>query len=309
MKKLHSTTLTILVCFLTSCASPIPIKNSNQSDPEIRKPIVLTTFTVLADIAKNVAGERLEVNSITKVGSEIHGYQPTPSDIIRASKAQLIVENGLGLELWSKKFIISAGDIPTVVLSEGIKPLLIEEDIYAGKPNPHVWMSPKKAIYYVDKLVNTFIKIDPVGEATYINNGKLYKAKLIELDKELRSAILKIPANKRVLVSCEGAFSYLAKDYGMEEAYLWPVNAESQVTPKRMVKLINTIKEKEIPTIFCESTVSSKPQRQVAKQSGANFGGNFYVDSLSTTDGPAPTFIELLRHNVRLIVKGLSPNS
>ncbi len=303
MKKLSPPLIGILILFLTACSSSF--NSGKQTKSPNTKPIVLTTFTVLADIASNVAGERLQVNSITKVGSEIHGYQPTPSDVVKASQAQLIIENGLGLELWAKKFTASAGNIPTVVLSDGIKPLLIEGDVYQGKPNPHVWMSPKKAIHYVDKLVEAFIQIDPVGRNTYISNGKGYKKKLIELDKELRVRLSQIPSNRRVLVTCEGAFTYLAKDYGMEEAYLWPVNAESQVTPRRMAKLITTIKQKEVPTIFCESTVSSKAQRQVAKQSGATYGGEFYVDSLSVTNGPAPTFLRLLRHNVQLIVKGL----
>ncbi len=304
MKILSSAIFSVLFIFLSACSSSL--NSTKQTLHKRNKPIVLTTFTVLADIARNVAGERLQVNSITKVGSEIHGYQPTPSDIIDAAKAQLIIENGLGLELWAKKFTNSAGKIPNVVLSDGIEPLFIEEDIYAGKPNPHAWMSPKKAIHYVNKLVEAFTEIDPEGEATYKENGNLYKIKLISLDKELRSKLSQIPSNKRVLVTCEGAFTYLAKDYGMEEAYLWPVNAESQVTPKRMVNLINTIKTKEVPTIFCESTVSSKAQREVARQSGATFGGNFYVDSLSATNGPAPTFLKLLRHNVQLILEGLS---
>ncbi len=186
--------------------------------------LFITTFTVLADIAKNVAGEKLIIQSITKPGAEIHSYQFTPSDVIKASKAQLIIENGLGLELWFKKFTASAGNVPTITLSDGIKPLAIEEDKYKGKPNPHAWMSPKKAILYVDKLVETFIEIDPLNESTYRNNGNDYKKELINLDQELRVTLSKIPLKKRVLVSCEGAFTYLANDYGMEEAYLWPVS-------------------------------------------------------------------------------------
>ncbi len=269
------------------------------------KKVVITTFTVIADIAKNVAGNRLDIKSITKQGAEIHGYSPTPSDLIKASKASLIIDNGLGLELWSKKFTASAGKVTSITLSKGIKPLLIEGDIYKGKPNPHAWMSPRRAIKYVDNIIEGFIKLDPDGKDTYIKNGQIYKSKLRELDKDLKSAIASIKPNKRILVTCEGAFSYLTHDYGMQEAYLWPVNAESQVTPKRMVKLIKKVKEHQIPTIFCESTVSSKAQLEVARASGATFGGKFFVDSLSEPDGPAPTFLDLHRHNLELIVKGL----
>tara|TARA_B100000965_G_scaffold198264_1_gene165489 strand:- start:45 stop:1010 length:966 start_codon:yes stop_codon:yes gene_type:complete len=288
------------ILFLTACTVEKIDKSVSQ------KPFVLTTFTILADLAENVAGGRLEVKSITKPGAEIHSYQFTPSDIIKTKGAQLIIENGLGLEAWISKFTMSAGDIPKVKLTEGIKPLLIDGDVYAGKPNPHAWMSPKRAIYYVDKIADAFIEIDPDGEIEYRSNASTYKAKLEKLDKELRDSLSLISKKRRFLVTCEGAFSYLASDYKMKEAYLWPVNAESQVTPKRMVDLIEVIKKNDIPTIFCESTVSAKAQMEVARASGANFGGTFYVDSLSESDGPASTYIDLLRHNVRLIIKGLT---
>ena len=267
---------------------------------------VLTTFTVLADLARNVAGDRLRVRSIVKPGSEIHGYQPTPSDIEQASSADLIIENGLGLEIWARKFTASAGDIPTVTLSDGMEPLLIAEDAYAGKPNPHAWMSPQRTMAYVDQLEQAFVQLDPAGADQFKANAVAYKQSLQRLDQELRSSLETIPTERRVLVSCEGAFTYLTNDYGLEEAYLWPVNAESQVTPKRMARLIETVRSRKIPAVFCESTVSDKAQKQVAAESGARFGGTFYVDSLSKADGPAPTLLKLQRHNVALLINGLA---
>ena len=292
--------LTVLAVFSSGC------RQVRQDNVSPAKPVVLTTFTVLADLARNVAGDRLTVRSIVKPGSEIHGYQPTPSDIERASGADLIVENGLGLELWARKFTASAGNIPTLTLSDGMEPLLIEEDAYAGKPNPHAWMSPQRTIAYVDRLEQAFRELDPAGADEFATNASSYKQKLNQLDQELRAALATLPKKRRVLVSCEGAFTYLASDYGLDEAYLWPVNAESQVTPKRMARLINTVSERQIPAIFCESTVSDKNQRQVAAESGARFGGTFYVDSLSTEDGPAPSLLKLQRHNVELLIQGLS---
>ena len=270
-----------------------------------QRPQVLTTFTVLADLARNVAGDRLLVRSIVKPGAEIHGYQPTPSDIERASTADLIVENGLGLELWAQRFTAAAGDVPTITLSEGMQPLLIEEDVYAGKPNPHAWMSPKRTMRYVDRLVEAFSRLDPAGADAFAANGTAYKQQLAQLDRDLRAALETIPIERRLLVSCEGAFSYLAQDYGLEEAYLWPVNAESQVTPKRMARLIATVRDRGVPAVFCESTVSDKAQRDVAAAAGARFGGTFYVDSLSEQGGPAATLLDLQRHNVNLIRIGL----
>ncbi|WP_225867620.1 metal ABC transporter substrate-binding protein [Cyanobium sp. NIES-981] len=287
---------------LVSCALQRPEPRSRDSDA---RPVVLTTFTVLADLARQVAGDRLRVESITKQGAEIHGYQPTPSDVERASRADLILENGLGLELWARRFTAAAGDVPTVTLSEGLTPLLIEEDAYAGKPNPHAWMSPQRAMHYVDRATLAFSRLDPEGAPLFRANAEAYKARLRALDQELRASLAAIPAARRVLVSCEGAFSYLARDYGMQEAYLWPVNAESEVTPQRMTRLIATIQERQVPTVFCESTVSDKAQREVARASGARFGGTFYVDSLSGPDGPAPTLLDLQRHNVGLLLQGL----
>ena len=282
------------------------MQKSSTDQVSKEKPEVLTTFTVLADLAQNVAGDRLNVRSIVKPGSEIHGYQPTPSDIEQASSADLIVENGLGLELWARKFTANAGDIPTLTLSEGMEPLLIDEDAYAGKPNPHAWMSPQRTMIYVDQLEQAFSKLDPAGAEQFKANAVAYKSSLQVLDQELRSALETIPAERRVLVSCEGAFTYLASDYGLEEAYLWPVNAESQVTPRRMARLIQTVRDRKIPAVFCESTVSDRAQKQVAAESGARFGGTFYVDSLSKADGPAPTLLKLQRHNVALLINGLA---
>ena len=260
-------------------------------------------------MARQVAGDRLQVRSITKPGAEIHGYEPSPRDLEQASGADLIVENGLGLELWARRFVQSAGDVPTVTLTEGMQPLLIEGDAYAGKPNPHAWMSPLRAQRYVDRLVDAFSQLDPEGAQLYRNNGDSYKLQLENLDAELRNLLAVIPQKQRVLVSCEGAFSYLAQDYGFDEAYLWPVNAESQITPRRMARLIDRVKKDQVPAVFCETTVSDKAQREVARASGARFGGSFYVDSLSKRNGPAPTLLDLQRHNVKLIRQGLAASA
>ena len=291
----------ISTTLLLACRTQ-PSTEQAADDP---RPTVLTTFTVLADMARNVAGDRLQVRSIVKPGAEIHGYEPTPSDLEQASGTDLVVENGLGLERWADRFIHAAGDAPRLTLSDGTTPLLIQGDAYGGEPNPHAWMSPKRTMAYVDRLEQAFTRLDPAGAETYSANAAAYKAQLQELDVDLRNTIEALPANRRLLVSCEGAFSYLAADYGLEEAYLWPVNAESEVTPKRMARLIDTIRERRVPAVFCESTVSDQAQREVAAATGARFGGTFYVDSLSDSEGPAPTLLKLQRHNVDLIRRGL----
>ena len=306
---LHQVVLiTLALPMAVACSSQSPLSDKAEDSADNR-PVVLTTFTILADMARQVAGDRLQVRSITKPGAEIHGYEPSPRDIEQASGADLIVENGLGLELWARRFVQSAGDVPTVSLTEGMKPLLIEGDVYAGKPNPHAWMSPLRAQGYVDRLVDAFSQLDPEGAQLYRDNGNSYKLQLEKLDAELRNLLAVIPQKQRVLVSCEGAFSYLAQDYGFDEAYLWPVNAESQISPRRMARLIERVKKDQVPAVFCETTVSDKAQREVARASGARFGGSFYVDSLSKRNGPAPTLLDLQRHNVKLLRQGLSASA
>ena len=302
------TLIAIALPLAVACTKSVDLSDRAERSADNR-PVVLTTFTILADMAREVAGDRLQVKSITKPGAEIHGYEPSPKDLERASGADLIVENGLGLELWARRFVQSAGDVPTVTLTDGMQPLLIEGDVYAGKPNPHAWMSPLRAQGYVDQLVDAFSDLDPEGAQIYRDNGKRYKQQLENLDAELRDLLAVIPPKQRVLVSCEGAFSYLAQDYGFDEAYLWPVNAESQITPRRMARLIERVKRDQVPAVFCETTVSDKAQREVARASGARFGGSFYVDSLSKRNGPAPTLLDLQRHNVKLIRQVLAASA
>jgi manganese transport system substrate-binding protein len=267
--------------------------------------VILTTFTVLADMAQNVAGDKATVESITKPGAEIHGYEPTPSDLKRGQGASLILDNGLNLERWATRFYNSFPKVPRVTLSEGVQPVDIAEDAYRGKPNPHAWMSPKNALIYVENIRKALVNLDPANAATYDANAAKYSEEIRAIDLKLKQAISAIPPDKRFIVSCEGAFSYIARDYGLKEVYIWPVNAEQQATPKQVERVINTVKANQIPAIFCESTVSNKPQLQVAKETGAKFAGVFYVDSLSPPEGPASTYLKLLEYNVNTLIKGL----
>jgi len=296
MKKFLFLCLTILLCLnLTAC------KNSKKSENEDKK-LLLVSFTILKDIVQNIAGNEFVVKSITKPGIEVHGYQTTPSDLIRGSKAILFIDNGFGFELWAEKFITNL-DVKRVTIADYLDPILIDEDVYKGKPNPHAWISPKRGEIYIETLVKVLSELEPSKSNIFEENGRVYKNKLSKIDEDFSLFLNTLEKKKKFLVSCEGAFSYLIKDYGMKEAYLWPVNAESQVTPKKMARVINLVKENEIPAVFCESTVSSEPQLTVARESGARFGGNLYVDSLSSEDGPANSYLNLLNHNLTLIKK------
>lgn len=273
------------------------------------RPRVVTTFTVLADIAANVAGDAAEVVSVTRPGAEIHGYQPTPKDIGRTRDADLILWNGLNLELWFEKFLSRLGDVPSVVLSDGVEPMSIGEGPYDGKPNPHAWMSPEAALVYVANVRDALIGIDPDAAATYTANAAAYMDEIRAVAEPLRASLASVPEEKRWLVTSEGAFSYLARDYDLKELFLWPMNADSQGTPQQVRQVIDTVREHAIPAIFSESTVSDKPAKQVARETGARYGGVLYVDSLSEPDGEVPTYLELLRVTTARIAEGLRGDS
>lgn len=266
----------------------------------------VTTFTVIADIARNVAGDAATVESITKPGAEIHDYQPTPKDILRAQGADVIFWNGLNLERWFERFLQDIDGVPSVVVSEGIAPLSIYEGPYSGKPNPHAWMSTENALVYIDNIRRTFVEMDPDNAAVYVANAQNYAARVTAIKTELAAQLQPIPANSRYLVTSEGAFSYLAKDLDMQEIYLWPMNADQQGTPQQVRKVIDTVRNNKIPVVFSESTISDKPARQVASETEADYGGVLYVDSLSEPNGKVPTYLDLLRVTTRTIADGFA---
>jgi manganese/iron transport system substrate-binding protein len=289
----------LLVGALALCAWPgTP---SAQNGAKLK---VATTFTIIQDIAQNVAGEAAVVESITKPGAEIHDYQPTPQDIVRAQGAQLILWNGLNLERWFEKFFASLKNAKSTVVSEGVEPMPIREGGHAGKPNPHAWMSPKAALVYVENIRKALSAADPANAAIYARNAAAYAAKIRAVEEPLRQRLSRIPEAQRWLVTSEGAFSYLARDFDLREAYLWPINADEQGTPQQVRRLIDLVRKNRIPVVFSESTVSDRAAKQVARETGAQYGGVLYVDSLSTADGPVPTYLKLLEVTVETIARG-----
>ncbi len=297
-----------LMCLLASglCAALLIGCDSPKKSATGGKKRVVTSFTIIADMAREVAGEAAEIESITKPGAEIHGYEPTPKDIVKAQSADLVLWNGMNLELWFEKFFQNVKEVPSAVLTEGIAPMGISEGPYTGKPNPHAWMSPTNAVIYVENIRKALVALDPANESTYNANAAAYALKIKALDEPVRQKLAAIPEEQRWLVSSEGAFSYLCANYRMKQLYLWPINADAQGTPQQVQKVIDGVRVNQIPVIFSESTVSDKPAKQVAKETGARYGGVLYVDSLTDRSGPAPTYLKLLETNADTIVKGFT---
>ena len=287
------------LAMLAGCGEP-----SDQTAATDDRFRVVTTFTIIQDIAQNVAGDKAVVESITKPGAEIHDYQPTPLDIVKAQEADLVLWNGFGLERWFERFFQNVKDVPSVVVSEGVTPMGISEGPYNGKPNPHAWMSPSNALIYVENVRKALVEHDPANAETYNRNAETYAAKIKATDEPLRKRLSAIPDGQRWLVTSEGAFSYLTRDYDMREAYLWPINADQLGTPQQVRKVIELVRENDIPVVFSESTISDRAAKQVAKETGARYGGVLYVDSLSARGGPVPTYLDLLGVTVETIAKG-----
>jgi manganese/iron transport system substrate-binding protein len=302
---LRRTLLTSLAAL--ACAAVLSSSGPAAMAEDGKKLNVVTTFTVIADIARNVAGDAATVISITKPGAEIHNYQPTPRDLVAAQSADLILWNGLNLELWFEKFFSNLEDVPSVVVSDGVEPMGIAEGPYTGKPNPHAWMSPQAVAIYVDNIRKALSENDPANADVYAANAKAYVAEINATVEPARAALAAIPEERRWLVTSEGAFSYLARDFGLKELFLWPINADQQGTPQQVRKVIDVMRENAIPAIFSESTVSPDPAEQVARETGAAYGGVLYVDSLSDADGPVPTYLDMLRVTTETIAKALVP--
>ena len=268
--------------------------------------VVLSTFTVISDMVREVGGDRVDARSLTKPGVEIHGYEPTPGDLVRAAEADVIFDNGLNLEVWASKLYSSIPDVPHVTLSKGVDVMPISAGAYKDKPNPHAWMSPAQALVYVENIRAALVSLSP-EDAEYFNaRAHEYSEKIKKLDETLRTSLATIPESKRYLVTCEGAFSYLTNDYGLQELYLWPINDESQGSPQQIASVVDAVKKNGIEVVFCESTIEPRIQEEVVRASGARLGGLLYVDSLSDASGPAPTYLKLLEHTVFTITSGLT---
>lgn len=267
--------------------------------------VVATTFTVLADMVRVVGGDRVIAESITTPGADVHYYEPTAGDLRRVEGADLVVSNGLGMDAWLLRFL-DGTDVPHVVASKGIDPLPVRAGKATGLPNPHAWMSPVEGASYIRTIARALTELDPAGADEYAANADAYIARLGELAQRAKAEVAAIPAEHRVLVTCEGAFSYLARDLGLDELYLWAVNSENQGLPQQVSGLIDEVRRRDVPAVFCESTVSGDAMTQVASETGSRFEGTLYVDSLSAANGPVPTYLDLLDHDLRTITRELT---
>jgi zinc/manganese transport system substrate-binding protein len=269
----------------------------------------VASFSILGDLVKNVGGDRVDVATLVGPNGDAHVFSPTPADARTLGAAKVVFVNGLGLEGWMTRLIKASGTkAPMVVASLGIKPLKMEDEDHPGKEviDPHAWQSIANAKIYVANIRAALSKVDPAGASAYASNAKAYLARLDALEKEARAAIAKIPTDHRRIITSHDAFGYFRAAYGMEFISPEGVSTDAEPSAKDVAKIIGQIRKQKIPAVFMENITDPRMMQQIAKESGAKIGGTLYSDALSEPNGPAGSYIDMMRNNIREFSKALT---
>jgi ABC-type Zn uptake system ZnuABC Zn-binding protein ZnuA len=280
--------------------------NGNEQDQTNDSPeeglYVTTSFSVLADIIGEVMGERGTIDYVVPIGEEPHEYEPVPSDFRNVSDADVFYVNGMGLEEWLEKVVDNVADTEVITLSEGISgiPLEGEDGI-----DPHGWLSPKNATYYVETLLLDLIERDPDGEEEYRENATAFLEEVNELDEWIEEHVKDVSEEHRTIIVSENAFKYFGADYGFETQGIWEINSHEEGTTGQINRLIDIIKDKEIPAVFVESTVDQRYMETVANNANVEIAGEVYTDALGEEGSGAETYLKMIRHNAETFIDGL----
>jgi zinc/manganese transport system substrate-binding protein len=279
-----------------------------QAQEAAARPLnVVATFSILADFVANVGGDRVNVTALAGPDSDTHVYTPTPADAKRIADARLVVLNGLGLEGWLPRLIKSSGSkAASVVASKGITVLKSDDGHGHGEADPHAWQSVANVKIYVANIRDALAAADPAGAEAYRTNAVRYLDRLDALEREVREAVAAIPAARRRVISTHSAFGYFAAAYGI--AFIAPqgVSTDSEPSARDVAAIIAQIKKEKIPAVFLENVSDPRLMRRIAAETGAAIGGTLYSDSLTGEKGPAPTYIDMVRHNIKTLTRALS---
>ena len=272
---------------------------------------VTATFSVIGDVVKNIGGERVGVTMLVGPNADAHVYSPPPADAKKLSEARLIVVNGLGFEGWIERLVKASGSkAPIVVASKGVKPRRMAGGHGHGHGHshdndPHAWQSVGNVKLYATNIRDGLIAVDPAGKGAYDANAAAYVAKLDALDKEVREIVAKIPADRRRIITTHDAFGYFKDAYGLDFIAPQGVSTESEPSAKDVASIIAQIKRRKIPAVFLENISDPRLLKQISGETGAKIGGTLYSDALTDEKGPAPTYIDLIRHNIRTLSTAL----
>ena len=268
---------------------------------------VVATFSILADFVKNVGGDRVAVSALVGPNSDAHVYQPSPGDAKTLADAKVVIANGLGFEGWINRLVKASGTkAPMIVATRGIKPRKAADDHGHGDADPHAWQSVANAKLYVANIRDALVAADPAGKDAYEANAAAYAAKLDALDAEVKAAIEKIPADRRRIITTHDAFGYFAAAYGVTFVAPQGVSTEAEVSAKDVARIITQIRKQKIPAVFLENVTDKRLLERIGAESGARIGGTLYSDALTDEKGAAPTYLDMMRHNVKQLAAALT---
>jgi len=301
--------------FLTGCSDSTETGTNVSEDVQNNRLQVVTTYSILSDIVKNIGGENIEIHSLAPVGSNPHEYDPLPLDVQKTTDADVVFYNGLNLEAgnsWFEKLIQTAGkngeDGPVYQLSDGVEPKYLTSEGHEGEEDPHAWLDIRNGIKYAENARDALIEVDPENAVIYEKNAKEYIEKLQKLHQEALASFNKIPNEIRFLVTSEGAFKYFSDAYEFEAGYIWEINAENQGSPQQVKQIVDLINEKAIPVLFVETSIDPRSMEMVSTETGVPIGGVLYTDSLGKPGEDGDTYIKMMEWNISVILENLLKN-
>jgi len=268
---------------------------------------VLATFSILGDFVKNVGGDRVEVTTLVGPDSDAHVYAPSPADARKVAEAKVVITNGLGFEGWMSRLIRASGSkVQPIAATKGVKARRAAEAGHGhGEADPHAWQSVANAKLYVANIRDALSAADPAGKATYDANAAAYLTKLDALDRDVKAAVAAIPADRRKIISSHDAFGYFEEAYGIDFIAPQGVSTEAEPSARDVARIITQIKRQKIPAVFLENVTDPRLMNRISQESGARIGGKLYSDALTGDNGDAPTYIDLVRHNIKQIAAAL----
>ncbi|MEK3714460.1 metal ABC transporter substrate-binding protein [Paenibacillus sp. FSL R7-0333] len=294
----------VLLLLLAACS------NTSKGGADDGKLQIVATYSIIADMTRNITGDKAEVYSMVPIGTDPHMYDPLPADTGKVSSADLIFYNGLNLETgkgWFQDLLkVTKKEAAAFAVSEEVAPMYLTEKGKESQVDPHAWLDIQNAVKYVDVITARVIERDPDNKQYYLDNQTAYVKELTELDQYAKEAVSKVPQEKRVLVTSEGAFKYFSKAYGFESAFIWEINTDSQGTPEQMNRIIGIIKEKQIPALFLETSVNPKTMETISRETGVPVHSKIFTDSLAKEGEDGDTYLKMIKWNIDQVIEGLS---
>ncbi|WP_405111249.1 metal ABC transporter substrate-binding protein [Paenibacillus sp. FSL K6-1217] len=304
MKLFKILSASVLILLLAACS------NTSKGGADDGKLQIVATYSIIADMTRNITGEKAEVYSMVPIGTDPHMYDPLPADTGKVSSADLIFYNGLNLETgkgWFQDLLkVTKKEDAAFAVSEGVTPMYLTEKGKETQVDPHAWLDIQNAVKYVEVITSRVIERDPDNKQYYLDNQTAYVKELTELDQYAKDAVSKVPQEKRVLVTSEGAFKYFSKAYGFESAFIWEINTDSQGTPEQMNRIISIIKEKQIPALFLETSVNPKTMETISRETGVPVHSKIFTDSLAKEGEDGDTYLKMIKWNIDKVIEGLS---